>query len=1080
MGPGILLILATAAGAFFSLRSPSEKELLDRFAEAQRFYAEGAYDQAIAQYGAVSRVRSRVLDAKAIAVDVGGASYPVQEAAVYQIGNANRKLFADDRRFAGSVATQEQRRQYEALADSALAHGAAAFRQVIAQATNAELRAQAYGRLIELYYEAGRYPDVIDLAAQLLAAYSASPLTKVAYYNTGWAYYETGDYARAAAAFRDLLAHFPSGYESDRALFQVGECHLAMGGYEDAIAAYRDLVARQRLDDLGPAELERMKKEKLAGLVDETALELAAKAQIRVGTCLAHLGRYDEGLQAFRTVITRFSAERSLVEEAYLQMAQLYEDRGDVDAAMATYREAVRETRDRVLRARIQFALAERLFTRGQYPEAIGEYRIYLQGHGEVAQQAGFPEARVRYRVGGAYQQWAHRELDAGDAAAGHELLRKAVIQYDSLLAGDGGGYGPDATFNRALAQQTLGGEADLAAARQTYERLIDGGDGSYAERCLVQLAQLHLTQERYAEADEAVTRLLRQYPASEQREQALLFQGLARQALGNLAAAVAAFEAIPPGSALYGRAMLACGHALVALGRHAAAAAALGAGLPVAGPDQASSFHYLLGQAHHALGDDAEAMSQFGAGLEGGPPADLAEALHLARGNTALGAGDAATAVADLGWVVDHAADPARVKFARDALAIAYLRQNRGTDALAVLDAMAGAAQTPQERAELFARILDLYYERDDYAGTIAMAERLLALEIDDGPTAEREFGLREKAAFLLGDARMRTGAVDAGIAIFESELARHPRGAFSTAIRLSLATHRFAAGDLEAAVEQFVQLRALELEPEQAFSVDFYLANARYSLRQFDPAREIFARLLQERPKAPERSDLLFGLGESNYQLGEFAAAAGYYRQILQEFPAEASADDAQYNLAWCLVELDQEDAAIAEFERLLQNYPHSEFAPAAQFTLGDYHYNRQEYREATAAYERVQQEHPTTEVAGQVPHLLGELREALAYEDYEQGLALMDSAEAAQDNALFERAVAIFEQVRRQYPGTESELGALSNMGVCLEALGRWRDAVALYDEVIALFEGRRATREAFQFAKAHRDWIVSTRL
>ena len=69
---------------------------------------------------------------------------------------------------------------------------------------------------------------------------------------------------------------------------------------------------------------------------------------------------------------------------------------------------------------------------------------------------------------------------------------------------------------------------------------------------------------------------------------------------------------------------------------------------------------------------------------------------------------------------------------------------------------------------------------------------------------------------------------------------------------------------------------------------------------------------------------------------------------------------------------------------------------------------------------------------------------------------------------------------EDVIAEVPGTESEIGALSNMGVCLAELGRWRDAVGAYDRVIGMFEEKRATRDAFQFAKAHRDWIVSARL
>ena len=112
--------------------------------------------------------------------------------------------------------------------------------------------------------------------------------------------------------------------------------------------------------------------------------------------------------------------------------------------------------------------------------------------------------------------------------------------------------------------------------------------------------------------------------------------------------------------------------------------------------------------------------------------------------------------------------------------------------------------------------------------------------------------------------------------------------------------------------------------------------------------------------------------------------------------------------------------------------------------------------------------------------MPRLVSELREAIAYERYEEGIALMDSAEAAGQDEYYRQAIAVFEAVIAEYPGTESEIGALSNMGVCLEELGRWQDAVGAYDRVIGMFEEERATRDAFQFAKAHRDWIVSARL
>ena len=1079
---GLLLAVLTLAGTFFSFQSPSEKELLDRFGEAQRFYAEGAYDQAITHYDAVSRVRSRVLDTQLLDVTVGEASYPVQEAAVYQVGNANGKLYSDYRRFSENATDDETRQEFADLAQTALEGAQAAFRQVIDTATNDQLRGQAYGRLIELFYEAQQFDRVIETSAQLIGAYGSSPLAKTGYYNTGWAYFETKRYEESIEAFQALLDRFPAGFEADRSLFQMGECYLELERYEEAIDVYSELVKRQRIDELTEAELEQIRREKLAGLVDETALELAAKAQIRVGTCYARLGKYDEGVEAYRTVIERFATERDLVEEAYLQMARLYDDGGNAEAAVATYREAIRETADRTLRARIQYALAERLLVRDQYADSITEFRIYLQAYGDRAAQAGFSTSRVRYRLGSAYQRWAQVSIEAGSRPIAHERLNGAIAHYDTLLTQDpAGSYSIDATFNRAVAMQAIGTAASLDAARLSFERIVaDAKNAGYVERSLVQLAELHGKQGDHAAAVSSAQQLLDEYPDSELADEAYLLMGLAHQAQGILQSAVDAFARVSATSPLYGRAAMGGGHALLSLGRAQDAIPTLDAGVETADQAYLSSYRYLLGQSHQALGASAEAFDQFNKGLAASPPRDLEEALRLARGNAALLTGDDETAIEDLEWVINTVDDPAKVKYARDALAISYLRQNRGSDALTILDEMTRTAQTREEEADLLSRILDLYYDRDDYDEALVIARRLLALEFVDEATPQRPFTLKEKALYLLGDVLLRQGDGDGAMAAFGQLLDQYEGSLFEIPVRLNRATHLFATGNLDGAVVAFEDLRTRGLDKEQAFSVNFYLANARYSLRQFEEAHRLFDELLTSDPNAPERADLLFGLAESKYQLGDFEQASAQYRQILAEFPNETSADDSQYNLAWCLIELGREDEAMAEFGRILENYPDSEFAAAAQFTFGDYAYNRQEYSEALNAYQKVQEAYPDAPVAAQVPRLLDELKEALAYQEYEKGLELMDLADSGGGEADYRRAIEVFTRVREAYPGTESEIGAISNMGVCLESIGRWQDAVDLYDEVIVLYEEERATREAFQFAKAHRDWIVSTRL
>ena len=1077
----LVLALVTVLGTHFAARTPNRDDLVASFRDAQSFYAEGAYDQAIVRYEEVLQVRSRLLDTQKISVSVGAEHFPVLEAANYQIGNAYSKLFTDFSRFAEEARDPERREGLQAQADSAFARSVRAFRQVSETAANQVLRVQAFGRLVDLYFEAGRYPEVIEAADAMIAAYPGDPRAVGGYYNRGWAFYEMQDYPQAIAAFQELLKLYPTGYQADRSLFQIGESYQEQGEYLQAIEHYRRLVKGQRIEELTEEQLNQMRREKLAGLVDETALELAAKAEIRVGNCFTKLGRYDEGVAAYRRVIALFSTERRLVEEAYLRMADLYQEQGDLAAALQTYREAIDQATDRILRARIQYALAERLFARGQYEQAIQEYRIYLRGYGDVADGTGFSLGRVRYRIGSAYQQMAQARLGEDDRAGASDLLDRAIAQYDTVLSDEGSPYGLDARFNRALAHQSQGGQEALDQAQSTFAAIVEEGrDQGYVQRALVQLGELYYGRGEYEAATQRARQLLDRFPESDYAADAYMRLALARQALGDPDGAIQAFLAVAPESPHFVRARLGSGHTLVTQGQLTEAIPVLTAGLERADDDQRTSFHYLLGQAHNGEGAYQQSIDHFSQALEHARGGKLEEALRFSRGNTAFVVENYALAEEDFRWIIDHVEDPEKVRSAENALSLSYLKQDRGGEAIQVLDDMVTNAETPEEQAEILGRMMDLYYERDDYAQTVRFARRVLGLSFADELGPGQTILLRERAYFVLGDALSRLGRRDEAAEVFGRALDQYPESEFATDMRLALGIHYFDQDQLGRAKEVFGALRQTRLEPDQDLLVRFYLANAHYSMREFKDSQREFLGLLSDYPQARELPDMLFGAAESYYQLGEFAAALGLYDRILAEFPAETAADNSQYNKAWCLIELKREEEAMEALAELLRRYPESEFAASAQFTLGDYAYNRQAYQEAIDAYNKVRDHYANAPVAEQVPRLIAELEESVAYEFYERGLALMDSADVTQEQRYFEEAIEVFKEVMERYPETESALGSLSNLGVCLEGLNKWQDAVAVYDQIIGLYEDKRASREAFQFAKSHRDWILSTRL
>ena len=162
-----------------------------------------------------------------------------------------------------------------------------------------------------------------------------------ALYNIGWAHFELGQYRESITAFEELGRHFPKGYRADRALFQIGEAYFLQQRYDQATSWYQEVVNRQDIERLSERDLLKMRREKIAGLVDETALELAAKAQIKIGDCHAQSGDFAGAATAYSKVITAFAQEQKLVAEAYIRLADMYTQGGDDQAAVRTYREAI-------------------------------------------------------------------------------------------------------------------------------------------------------------------------------------------------------------------------------------------------------------------------------------------------------------------------------------------------------------------------------------------------------------------------------------------------------------------------------------------------------------------------------------------------------------------------------------------------------------------------------------------------------------------------------------------------------------------------------------------------------------------
>ena len=118
MGPAwvivVLLSVIVTATQFVS----TVDDVRFSFENAQKFYASGAYDQAIEKYVDLDRAESRLLDVDTVTVHIGKITASIRYAALYQVGNSYSKIAQDKKKLAEKVTELSDRDVYMKEADA--------------------------------------------------------------------------------------------------------------------------------------------------------------------------------------------------------------------------------------------------------------------------------------------------------------------------------------------------------------------------------------------------------------------------------------------------------------------------------------------------------------------------------------------------------------------------------------------------------------------------------------------------------------------------------------------------------------------------------------------------------------------------------------------------------------------------------------------------------------------------------------------------------------------------------------------------------------------------------------------------
>jgi len=1105
MNIGYAFLVVIVGMAYFVSGVPTPEEMTAEFQAGQKFYASKAYDQALEKYDQVFKMKSRFLEDEKVIAEYSNMRLPIKDLTLYQSGNSYFQMAKDEKTLATSAKTDADKEKANKLAAEYVLKATDFFNRTQIQTKIPELKAQSQNRVIETWYLVNDYDKVIQEGNKLIESYPNSSYVLDAMYNIGWAYYDTKRFDQSIDSFTKLLTRFPSGNLPDRALFQVGEAYFDQKKYAEAIPFYQRLVDKMRINEMSDSEIQKIQRQKLAGLADQTALDLAAKAQLKVGASFAEIGDFKQAEAAYKRVALLFRFDKNLISEAYKRLADMFFTKGDFEASIKAYRDAIDEVNDRIFQAKMQVLISQRYFENNYFDKAIAEYTQYINVYNDVALRAGFDLDKAFYYQARSYYEYGSTLIYKKEVKTGQENVAQSVKVYERILKDY-----PDSDlkavvyYNLALAYQKTGTPEFLQKAVDQYALLLkEYPETPYRLGCYYQTA---VAMQELKKSDEAIAiyaKIIKEFPNDDNVYNAWFQMGRCYRESGKETESIEPFLKVSrKNKSLFTTARLLSAQTLIKATKFQEALDIMKYAVEdtsaIDGVYRLSQIYIMMGSACRSMAENQnnntamleESLTFYNKAYDLNVP-ETREQASVYRATVYIDMNQFARAETDLKELM-ISSDPNIKRNAQMRLAMISVKQNKSAQAIETYLGLYNSTQDPMEKLGFLRNLMQISFQAQDNANLTKFADMMINSDTAEGKKPENaEFFYKEEAYYYLGDFAEKQGDYKKAVGYYLEGFKKFPNSYFSSDMLLKvgvmyltkLNTEKDA---LDTSAEYFNQYIKAFPSTTQTEMAHYYLGFCYYNGRRFSEALSAFKSFSDKYPSSEFTPEAIYYYSDCNYNLGNYEESVKGFNQVITRYPNHEKAEESIFTKAWALLDLQREDEGMATLRQLVDKYPKSKYAPQSLFSVADSYYNAQKFEDALKTYQEVLQRYPESEVAKKIPETIKELQETVAYIEYEKafeafGKAREGKADPATILAYYKQAAAGFEIVVSKYPGTESETGALSNMGIAYEELGEWQKAANAFDKVMKKFESTGSvTQEAFTFAKAHKDYIVANKL
>jgi outer membrane assembly lipoprotein YfiO len=1104
MNIGYAFLIVIVGMAYFVSGVPTPEEMQAEFSAGQKFYASKAYDQAIEKYDQVFKMQSRFLDDEKVIAEYGNLRTPIKDLTLYQSGNSYFQMAKDQKALMTSAKTDSDKEKANKLSLEYTQKASDYFYKTQERSKVEDLRALAQNRVVESWYLINDYEKVIKEGNILIEKYPNSSYVLDAMYNIGWAYYDTKRYDQSVDVFLKLLARFPSGNLPDRALFQVGEAYFDQKKYAEAIPYYQRLVDKMRINEMTDQEIQKIQRQKLAGLADQTALDLAAKAQLKIGASYAEIGDYKQAEAAYKRIAVLFKFDKNLISEAYRRLADMYFSRNDLEATIKAYRDGINEVNDRIFQAKMQVEIARRYFDNNHFSQALTEFTNYINTYNDVAARSGFDLDKAFYYQARSYYENGSALIQNKDTQVGQDNIAQAISTYERILKEY-----PDSDlravviYNLGLSYQKVGTTEFLQKAIDEYALLLkEYPDTPYRLGCYYQTAVAYQDMKNYDKAIELYNTIIKEFPNDSNIANAWFQLARSYKDSNRENEAIEPFLKVSRSNkTLFTTARLFSAQTLIKNGKFAEALEVMKYAVEdtsaIDGAYRLSQFYIMMGSACRSIAEATkdnskldEAVTYYNKAYDLNVP-ETRETASVYRATVYIDLNQFTRAETDLKELM-KSSDPKIKRDAQMRLAMISVKQKKSDQAIETYLGLYNSTEDPIEKLGFLRNLMQISFQANDNANLLKFAEMMINSDFAEGKKPENsEFYYKEEAYYYLGDFAEKREDYKKAVEYYLSGYKKFPNSYFSSDMLLKvgvlyLTKLNTESDALDTSAEYFNQYIKAFPNAAQSEMAHYYLGFCYYNGRRFTEAMNTFRSFYEKYPNSEFTPEAVFYYADCNYNLGNYEESIKGFNTVITKYPNHEKAEEAYFTKAWALLDLQREDECMATLKQLVDKYPKSKFAPQALFSIADSNYNAQRYEEALNAYEEVLKRYPESDVAKKIPETITELKETIAYVEYEKAYEFFAKAREGKSDpntilGWYRQAAAGFEIVVTKYPGTESETGALSNMGIAYEELGEWQKAANAFDKVMKKFEASGSvSQDAFTFAKAHKDYIVANKL